>query len=101
MDGYFRDKTTIKVMLNRANKICFVLFLAFFSCQDEGQELKLKREQFYQYTLQLVGSKEYFSIYQALNDSVDNWIKNGLGYYKHLGKTKNYQIDSLVSLKIC
>ncbi len=44
----------------------------------------------------LIGNEQYSNVYLKINDSIKTWSSNNLGYYKYLGKSKNYQIDSLL-----
>jgi hypothetical protein len=35
-------------------------------------------------------------IYKQINDSITNWIKFELGYFKYLGNSIDYKVDSLI-----
>jgi len=84
-------------MFRHANKLFWLIFLiGIASCNNEQRELREKRLFFQQHSLQHVGNKEYISVFQGLRDSVNDWKNNGLGYYIYLGKSINYQIDSLL-----
>jgi hypothetical protein len=54
------------------------------------------RQQYYQKSLDYIGTKDYQLIFENLNDSIDNWKENNLGYYQYFGKSKSYQVDSLL-----
>ena len=77
-------------MLRLAIKVHFILFSVFFiSCNNQDNEQYKKAKQ-------NIGEKEYNAVYNKINDTVKIWSLNNLGYYRYLGRSKNYFIDSLV-----
>lgn len=47
-------------------------------------------------TKSMIGGREYYKIYNNINDSIKYWSLNKLGYYQYLGKSKKYIVDSLL-----
>lgn len=93
-------------MLNRAIKLILCLFIALGcnECKnskkrnfatfntDEIREIRLNSITQSQFIL---GETEYWRLYNRLNDSVSNWIKNNLESYCSL---QSYEIDSILGL---
>lgn len=98
-----------KVMLHHVNKLCCILLLIVIvtSCRWElsSDELRQKRKDSYQVSVSAVGYDNYWTIYNAMNDSVKVWAKNELGLYKYFNNDSikygiTYQIDSLLCFNI-
>ena len=96
-------------MSHRASKLyCMLLLIvAVIGCNWElnTKQLMKMREKSYQESINIIGYDEYWSIYNAMNDSVKMWAKNELGLYKYFNRDSidygvNYQIDSLLCFNI-
>lgn len=95
----------LEVMLQHVNKLCSILLLIIItaSCRWElsSEQLRQMRENAYQVSVNTIGYDDYWSIYDAMNDSIKVWIDNELGLYKYYNRTAEeygvkYQIDSLL-----
>jgi hypothetical protein len=84
-------------MLNLGIKsVIFLLSLGLLACTPEDKSLE-RRKAYTEFAIHDVGTKDYLGVYSKLNDSVQTWAQNGLGYYRYLGYSKAYVIDSLLS----
>jgi hypothetical protein len=95
-------------MLYREIKIVVVcVFLILCSCKKEltqEEELLLEhkeeierdkmRIQYYTFSKNLVREKEYNAVVKNANDSLENWIANGLPTYKYIADSE-HKIDTL------
>ncbi|SER82507.1 hypothetical protein [Flavobacterium frigoris] len=86
-------------MSNQGIKIVFLIVpFLLFSCKKElteeqkKEELIKKREQYFYSSKKLTGDKEYFSIYKKANDTIANWVTNGL----EISIIKPFLLDSLL-----
>ena len=88
-------------MLHQGNKLFIVLLciLLFFSCDKykkyNTKEIADIRERVSTMSQSILGRENYFYVYQIANDSINNWIKHELEYWKYYGKTAEYQLDSV------
>jgi hypothetical protein len=91
-----------KDILNRRGSIFIivVLTLSFIGCDRykryNTKEIKEIRNNVMQVSQSLVEEQEYWSIYGAINDTINSWIENQIGYYKYLNKSKKFEADSLI-----
>lgn len=92
-------------MLHHVNKLCSILLLIVItaSCRWElsSEQLRQWREKAYQVSINNIGYDEYWSIYNAMNDSVETWAENELEFFKYFNRDSidygiNYRIDSLL-----
>ncbi len=72
------------------NTLIVLIFIYSASCNSK------KETDFKVFNIQRIGETEYFKIYNLLNDSLTCWANNKIGYYKYLGITKSYLLDSLL-----
>jgi hypothetical protein len=86
-------------MSNQGIKIVFLIVpFLLFSCKKEltdeqkKEELIKKRELYFSYSKTLTKDKEYFSIYKKANDTIANWVTNGL----EISIIKPFLLDSLL-----
>lgn len=84
-------------MLKLENRILLHVFLllVLVSCDNEKKQIDRTIE-FAKVSKSLIGEKEYSKVYLAINDSINNWALNNLGYYQYFGKSKKYFLDSLL-----
>ena len=92
-------------MLNRENKLFFLLFIVgvlfFTACKNNKykeyntEEIATIRERAMATSQSILGQKTYFAIYQMANDSISDWSKNELGLWKYFGNLVDYQLDSV------
>ena len=69
------------------------LFICLLSCSPTKNE---SINNAYSVSMNSIGKTEYYNIYKKACDSIFFWSTNNLGYYQYLGKSKNYNLDSLV-----
>jgi hypothetical protein len=88
-------------MLNLVNKLSYIFIVLFllFSCKNEKKEVT-QEKMYYQHSVKFFGYKAYNRVYNAINDSMGNWINNKLGYYQYFSVSIRYQIDSLLCFNI-
>ncbi|MFN4957186.1 MAG: hypothetical protein ACK50M_07370 [Cyclobacteriaceae bacterium] len=72
-----------------------IFILALLGCTHSKENLK-KRKEYIEFAMKEVGTKDYLQVYSSLNDSIRTWSQNRLGYYRYLGYSKHYEIDSLI-----
>jgi len=92
-------------MLNRENKLFFLLFIVgvlfFTACKNNKykeyntEEIATIRERAMATSQSILGQETYFAIYQMANDSILNWSKNELGLWKYFGNLTDYRLDSV------
>jgi hypothetical protein len=80
-------------MLGRGRKLFCIFFLTgiFFSCRDGS-----KKSDYVAYSINLIGKKEYYSIYNKICDTVKLRSRYRIGYYQYLGSSKYYAVDSVL-----
>lgn len=92
-------------MSHHVNKLCCMLLLIVIviSCRWEltPKQLRNLREKSFQVSINAIGYDEYWSIYNAMNDSIKVWANHGLWLYGYFNRDSvdygvNYQIDSLL-----
>ena len=91
-------------MSHHVNKLYWILLLVMVSsCYPEpsSKDLRQRREKAYQVSISIIGQKEYWNIYNAMNDSVKAWAENELQFYEYFNRDSvdfgvEYQIDSLI-----
>ena len=90
-------------MLNRENRqimLCFILCIISFGCKRyktyDTKEINDIREKSIAKVHSIIGKDEYFKIYAAIKDSIEDWKFHNLGYYKYMGVSKDYLIDSIL-----
>jgi hypothetical protein len=87
-----------KDTLKKGIKILIVFaFLFFFACKSTKNEKTKKLTDIS--TLQ-IGKENYSRIYSQANDSILTWSINKLDYFKFLGTSKNYYLDSLLCFDV-
>ena len=90
--GYSQNNQTKQDMLNQGNKIITFLLLSclvLVSCSNKTKSFK-------EASLLVVTKIQYDKIYTSANDSIKTWALNNLSYYEYFGKSKNYELDSLL-----
>jgi hypothetical protein len=104
MIGYLQEIQMIEAMLHQGNKriiSCLILcVISFGGCNKyktyNVKEIKEIREKSIAKAQSIIGENEYMKIYILMNDSVNNWKSHNLGYYKYMGVSKDYLIDSVL-----
>jgi hypothetical protein len=93
-------------MLHQGNKIFRILvFIVSFAACDRYKEYNVKemqgiRKQSAEKSQSIVGYDEYWKIYNKINDSINVWKSNKLGYYKYYDVSKKYLVDSVMCINI-
>jgi hypothetical protein len=106
MDGYLKynqiKKKGVKDMLHHGNKVRLLILLLFVisSCNKyvklNEKELNEKRNLFLHTSMHIVGEKEYWNIYNQINDSIRNWENHSLKWYAESSAVVQFQVDSLL-----
>ena len=76
--------------------ITFVLSCAMLACKDTSPDGKKKRALYRTYSVKQAGPKEYLNVWNAANDSIQNYIDNRLVRFA-LYVNRNWFLDSLIS----
>ena len=90
---------------NKKNSICVILSILFFVSCDKykiynEKEINEIREKCIEKSKSIVGISEYFTIYSCINDSINNWRSNHVGYYQYMGISKDYLVDSILCFNL-
>lgn len=81
-------------MLNRGlNLFIIILVSVLFGCYPNENK---KSAEYKDISMATAGGSEYNKIYVLALDSINTWALNNLGYYQYLGKSKRFQLDSLL-----
>jgi hypothetical protein len=93
----------IKVMSNQGNKTIYcVMFICFliFSCTKyqkyNPHEIQEIRSNDITSSQSIIGEEKYWELYNMLNDTVNDWIKNQIDYYKYFDKQREWLLDSIL-----
>jgi len=78
-------------MLKKGIRIILALAIIVSSCTNEKQTIKLKDK-----SISKIGEPSYLCVYAEGLDSIKCWALNNIGYYKYLGATKDFFLDSLL-----
>lgn len=81
-------------ILGLGNKITICLFIV--GCNQVETTSLTNHSLYLKKSLSKINKTEYDNIYTAACDSLKIWSINNLGYYQYLGKSKNYNLDSLL-----
>ena len=88
-------------MLHQGSKLIIILIsiLFLFSCNKykryDQKEIAEIRERVLVKSQSILGKEEYYTIYQMASDSITNWIKHDLDFWKYFGNLTDYQLDSV------
>jgi hypothetical protein len=66
------------------------------ACSPYSNEEKNELQNPMAFSKSLIGEREYFKIYNNINDSIKLWTLNKLGYYKYFGSSKKHYVDSVL-----
>jgi hypothetical protein len=89
-------------MLRRGIKLLVMFFLiaTIVSCSRykkyDAKEINKIRENAISMSKSMLGEDEYNLIYNNMNDSINNWMNNRLGYYTYWDSAIKYQLDSVL-----
>ena len=98
--GFLNKKLNKKDMLHQRNKILVLLFITLLSWQCQRVKYNKKkmhtiRKECMVKSQEIIGKKEYWQIYNNINDSINNWIKHKLGLYKYY---KSFKVDTILCI---
>ena len=89
----------IKDMSNRVNKKLLVIAVIFaiccFSCKNNKEKLNEKTILYKNYSVGVATLPVYESVFHSVNDSMNNWVKNGLSAYLY-AQLNRWAFDSLI-----
>ena len=89
-------------MLHRGIKLFAMLLLIMLvtSCSRykkyNAEEINKIRNNAISMSKSLLGERDYNLIYRNMNDSINNWMNNGLGKYVYWNSAIKYQLDSVL-----
>ena len=86
-------------MLRKENKsvVLLILLMILTGCTTKNTDKQnLIENNLFKISQNIVNKEQYFDVYNKLNDSLNTWSLNNLGYYQYCGKSKNCFIDSLL-----
>jgi hypothetical protein len=104
MNGYLKKAKTTKVMLHQENnKLIYYFIICVFligSCSKyktyNEQEIHTIRKACITKSISIIGEIDYYKVFAAINDSINAWRRNHIGYYQYMGESKAYLIDSIL-----
>jgi hypothetical protein len=93
-------------MLHQGNKVLysFLLSLLIVSCtkykEYNVREIQGIRQADIYFSQSIIGEKEYFKIYNLLNDSIKCWINNQLNYFEYYNQEREWLLDSVLCINL-
>jgi hypothetical protein len=91
------------VMLHRGKSIfllflCSLIFIACHRNRNKNEELSIHAQRIINNSENIIGRNNYFILYNSMNDSIQNWIKNKLGNYSYWNSLIKYHLDSVLCI---
>jgi hypothetical protein len=93
-------------MLHQGTKLLVILFFSIIvvSCNRyvkyNAKEIQEIRTKYVEHALSIVGTEEYWEVYNQINDSIKNWRKYGLKHYSEDSTRIQYKVDSLLCFNL-
>ncbi len=90
-----KQESKLKIFWGLLSLSFLALSCSEFTRLDE-KGLTKKREIFMKTSMNIIGEQNYWSVYNQINDSINNWKKQKLEWYDEDSTKSQYQIDSLL-----
>jgi hypothetical protein len=66
----------------------------------DEKKLNEQRVLYMRLSMNMLGEKEYWTVYTQINDSIKNWRRHGLKWYSEDSTQIQYQVDSLLCFNL-